>query len=153
MRTQPFPIRSVVATATVAVGLIVSPIVASAHTLHGAPKHAPSWHKLAPRAARASATHAPYQHHAPKGWPWGVTATDLRQWSRVSICEEGGNWSVRGSLYSGGLGITNHNWTYYSRGLGFPANAADATPVQQVAVAKRINKGYAVPDQHGCHSW
>ena len=92
-------------------------------------------------------------HHHLKGWPWGVTKSDIIAWSKVSVCEEGGNWHVRGSLYSGGLGITNHNWTYYSRGMGFPANAADATPVQQIAVAKRLNKGYNVPDQKGCHSW
>jgi len=104
--------------------------------LHGTPKHAPIVH-----------------HKRPHGWPWGVTAADIQAWSRVSICEEGGNWHVRGSLYSGGLGITNHNWTYYSRGMGFPASAADATPVQQIAVAKKINGGYGVPDQHGCHSW
>lgn len=114
--------------------------------LHGLPK-------VAHHPKRPLSTSAQPVHHAPKGWPWGVTASDLREWSRVAMCEEGGNWTVRGSLYSGGLGITNSNWQYFSRGLGFPANAADATPVQQVAVAKRINAGYAVPDQNGCHAW
>jgi len=114
--------------------------------LHGTPKHNP--------VTTTTVAHtAPVVHHKPSGWPWGVTSTDLREWSRVAMCEEGGNWKVRGSLYSGGLGITNSNWRYFSRGMGFPANAADATPVQQVAVAKRINAGYGVPDQHGCHSW
>ena len=89
----------------------------------------------------------------PKGWPWGVTQNDLRMWSKVNICEEGGNWHVRGSIYSGGLGMRNDVWSYYSRGMGFSASAADATPVQQVAVAKKINTGYGVPDQNGCHAW
>jgi len=104
-------------------------------------------------AASNSAQASTNRHRPPHGWPWGVTAADVRAWSKVAVCEEGGNWHVRGSLYSGGLGITNHNWAYYSRGMGFPANAADATPIQQIAVAKRINRGYAVPDQGGCHSW
>ena len=82
-----------------------------------------------------------------------VTPTDIAMWSRVAMCEEGGNWHVRGSKYSGGLGILNSNWTAYSRGMGLPANAADATPVQQIAVAKKINAGYAVPDQRGCGAW
>ena len=93
---------------------------------------------------------------APKpvnGNPYGVTAADVVAWTRVAICEQGGNWYVRGSMYSGGLGISNYNWSYYSRSMGVPASAADATPIQQIAVAKRINAGYQVPDQHGCAAW
>ena len=86
-------------------------------------------------------------------YPYGVTPADVAAWTKVAICEEGGNWHVRGSKYSGGLGILNSNWTYYSRGMGLPASAADATPIQQIAVAKKINAGYAVPDQHGCAAW
>jgi hypothetical protein len=82
----------------------------------------------------------------------------MAKWAKVNICEEGGRWRIRGSLYSGGLGMTNHNWTYYSHGLGFPASAADATPEQQVFVAIRIQHlggaGDYVPDQEGCgHGW
>jgi len=134
------------ATSVVGHGRLVSTPVTTASAL----VHSVSYTKKSPKF------HGPLHqghHFRTRGWPWGVTASDLRQWSRVSICEEGGNWHVRGSLYSGGLGITNYNWTYYSRGMGFPANAADATPVQQIAVAKKINRGYAVPDQHGCHAW
>lgn len=150
-------IRSLIAVSVVAIGaVLLQPAGASAPhhsnfhgSLHGAPKHAPVTTVVHTPVAHKP----PVVHHAPKGWPWGVTATDLREWSRVASCEEGGNWHVRGSLYSGGLGITNSNWRYFSRGMGFPANAADATPVQQVAVAKRINAGYGVPDQYGCHAW
>ena len=87
------------------------------------------------------------------GNPYGVTAADVAAWTRVAVCEEGGNWHIRGGMYSGGLGISNTNWTYYSRGMGVPANAADATPIQQIAVAKKINAGYQVPDQYGCAAW
>ena len=87
------------------------------------------------------------------GNPYGVTVVDIAAWSRVATCEEGGNWHVRGGMYSGGLGISNTNWAYYSRGMGPPASAADATPIQQIAVAKKINAGYAVPDQYGCAAW
>jgi hypothetical protein len=86
-------------------------------------------------------------------YAYGVTPADVAAWTRVAICEEGGDWHVRGYKYSGGLGILNTNWTYYSRGMGLPASAADATPIQQIAVAKRINAGYAVPDQNGCAAW
>jgi hypothetical protein len=86
-------------------------------------------------------------------YAYGVTPLDVQQWSRVNICEEGGNWHIRGSMYSGGLGISNTNWLYYSRGMGLPYSAADATPIQQIAVAKKINAGYSVPDQNGCAAW
>jgi hypothetical protein len=89
----------------------------------------------------------------PPIYAYGVTPYDVYQWSKVNVCEEGGNWHIYGSVYSGGLGISNYNWTAYSRGMGLPANAANATPTQQIAVAKKINAGYTVPDQHGCAAW
>jgi len=155
MRLHLSSIRSAVAVATVAIGFIVIQ-PASASTSHHQPHFRGPLHGTPKHDAVTTTTVAhkpPVVHHKPSGWPWGVTATDLAQWSRVAMCEEGGNWQVRGSLYSGGLGITNSNWRYFSRGMGFPANAADATPVQQVAVAKKINAGYGVPDQNGCHAW
>ena len=86
-----------------------------------------------------------------------VLPSVMAQWRKVNICEEGGNWRVRGSLYSGGLGITNRNWAHFG-GYQFAQNAADATPEQQVVVARRIeaSAGYPnyVPDQYGCgHGW
>ena len=105
--------------------------------LHGTPKH----------GVKKVATPKPVHKH----WPYSVTPADVEAWSRVNICEEGGNWHVRGSIYSGGLGIRNDVWAYYRRGLNVPANAADATIIQQIAVAKRIQTH--VPDQHGCAAW
>lgn len=110
------------------------------------------------RSSRRPAFHAPL-HGTPKHLAIAryvmPSAVVIAQWQKVAVCEEGGNWRVRGSLYSGGLGITNHNWTYFSRGLGFPASAADAAPWQQVIVAERIEGGSGyVPDQKGCGgSW
>jgi len=79
-----------------------------------------------------------------------VTPEVMATWEKVAICEEGGNWAVRGSTYSGGLGISNVNWVAYG-GTQFAANAADATPEEQVIIARRIQLN--PPDQYGCASW
>jgi hypothetical protein len=74
----------------------------------------------------------------------------MAAWTRVAICEEGGNWHVRGPRFSGGLGISNDNWVHFG-GRQFAWNASTATPRQQVTVAMRIQRD--PPDQDGCHSW
>jgi hypothetical protein len=76
-----------------------------------------------------------------------VSAADIVQWSRVAMCEEGGNWHVRGPRFSGGLGISNANWRIYG-GTQFASNAGLATPEQQIVIAKRIQRN--PPDQYGC---
>lgn len=58
-------------------------------------------------------------------------------WRCVNRAEEGGHWSVRGARYSGGLGIMNAAWAEY-RPASYPASAADASPAEQVAVARKI---------------
>ena len=79
-----------------------------------------------------------------------VSDAVMAEWAKVAMCEEGGNWHVRGSAYSGGLGISNHNWVAYG-GAQFAYSAADATPEQQVFVAERIQAN--PPDQNGCAAW
>jgi transglycosylase-like protein len=75
----------------------------------------------------------------------------MMEWRRVAMCEEGGNWHVRGPLFSGGLGISDSNWVYFG-GRQFASNASLATPVEQVIVAMRIQSN--PPDQNGCTgSW
>jgi hypothetical protein len=74
----------------------------------------------------------------------------MAQWNKVAMCEEGGNWHVRGATYSGGLGISNYNWGAYG-GTQFAYSAADASPEQQVIVAQRIQTN--PPDQNGCKAW
>ena len=107
-------------------------------------------------SSRRPAFHAPLhgtpKHRQAHNWTMPSAAV-MAQWQKVAVCEEGGNWHVRGSIYSGGLGVRNSNWTYFSRGLGFPASAADAAPWQQVIVAQKIEGGSFVPDQHGCAAW
>ena len=76
----------------------------------------------------------------------------MAKWEKVAQCEQGGNWHVRGPIYSGGLGITEVNWMAYG-GWIYGAEYA-ATPAEQVAIAIKIQalNGYAgyVPHQNGC---
>ena len=76
----------------------------------------------------------------------------MAKWKKVNICEEGGNWHVRGPVYSGGLGILEVNWMKYG-GWMYGAEYA-ATPAEQVTIAMKIQAthGYSgyVPDQYGC---
>jgi hypothetical protein len=74
----------------------------------------------------------------------------MAKWSKVAICEEGGNWKIVGPRFSGGLGISNVNWDHYG-GRQFAANAGLATPEQQVVIAMRIQRN--PPDQFGCAAW
>jgi hypothetical protein len=77
-----------------------------------------------------------------------VTPEEFAAWSKVNVCEEGGNWHVSGSEYSGGLGISNTNWTNYG-GEFFSPTGAGATPKEQIVIAMRIQKN--PPDQNGCN--
>ena len=84
----------------------------------------------------------------------GVTDYQRAAWDRVNICEEGGRWNVHGAVFSGGLGFTNTNWTQLNS-FGYPANAGDATPEEQIRVAVAFAVRYwgnpnAAPDQSGC---
>jgi hypothetical protein len=84
----------------------------------------------------------------------GVTNFQLAAWDRVNMCEEGGRWNVDGPLYSGGLGFSHANWSQFNT-FGYPADAADATPEQQIRVAVAFAVRYwgnpnAAPDRSGC---
>lgn len=79
-----------------------------------------------------------------------VTPAQRAAWDRVAMCEEGGNWTVDGGRFSGGLGITRANWVIFG-GLQYAPRAALATPDQQIMVAERIQSN--PPDQNGCASW
>jgi hypothetical protein len=91
------------------------------------------------------------------GSPWGydgITAFQRAAWTRVNMCEEGGAWNVQGAEYSGGLGFSHASWDRFNT-FGFPADAADATPDQQIRVAVAFASAYwgdpnAAPDQQGC---
>jgi len=90
------------------------------------------------------------------GNPAGDTVTDFQRaaWDRVNMCEEGGVWNVDGPVYAGGLGFSRANWAEFNT-FGFPADAAAATPDQQIQVATQFALHYygsvnAAPDQNGC---
>ena len=78
----------------------------------------------------------------------------MAEWDKVNQCEEGGNWSVDGPTYSGGLGFSHANWSQFNT-FGYPSDAAFATPAQQVWVAVQFaihyyGNAYWAPDQNGC---
>ena len=87
----------------------------------------------------------------------GVTDYQRAAWNRVNMCEEGGRWNVDGSVYSGGLGFSHANWNQFNT-FGYPSDAANATPDQQIRVAVAFAVAYlgspnAAPDQNGCSSY
>ena len=82
-----------------------------------------------------------------------VPRSIVLKWEKVAVCETGFNWTLRGPLYSGGLGVTNYNWIAYG-GKQFANNAADASPEEQIYIATKINSSGYVPDQGGCgYGW
>jgi hypothetical protein len=79
-------------------------------------------------------------------WVDPVTPTERAEWDKVNMCEEHGNWHVRGT-YSGGLGISEANWYAYGGQRDFGDEWA-ASPDQQIVVAMRMQR--YPPDQNGC---
>ncbi len=64
-------------------------------------------------------------------------------WDAIAACETGGNWSMRGSRYSGGLGFYNGTWSSFGGGQ-FASNAGLATREQQIVVAERVYHRYGL---------
>jgi hypothetical protein len=58
-------------------------------------------------------------------------------WDRIAACETQGDWSMRGSTFSGGVGFSNAAWDDWG-GREFAPNAGQATREQQIIVAERI---------------
>jgi hypothetical protein len=80
---------------------------------------------------------------------------DIAIWIAMGRCEQPGDgwmgvrWSHRGPTYQGGLGFWYGTWDAYKRGTSAENidNAGDATPMQQIEVARRVR------DAHGYHAW
>ncbi len=94
---------------------------------------------------------------APAASGTGITDLQRQLWYHVNSCEEGGAWNVDGSRFSGGLGFTHANWNRFNT-FGYPANAAFATPDQQIRVAVAFAVAYwgspnAAPDTNGCSGY
>jgi hypothetical protein len=83
-----------------------------------------------------------------------VTPQDVVAWNKVAWCETHANWSAHGGgVFHGGLGIRPYNWVYFG-GLFFAPHAYEASPKEQIFIAKKIQQGFSVPDQNGqCRGW
>jgi hypothetical protein len=89
----------------------------------------------------------------PNGVTDTVTPLERTEWYRVQNCEEGpgtSEWQTDGGTYAGGLGISRAAWSEYNT-YGFPADAAQASPDEQIMVAERIQSD--PPDQGSCAAW
>lgn len=64
-------------------------------------------------------------------------------WDGIASCETGGNWGMRGSSFSGGLGFANSTWRSFGGGE-FAPNAGMASREQQIAVAERVYARYGL---------
>lgn len=62
---------------------------------------------------------------------------DPSYWDRMARCETGGNWSMTGPSYSGGVGFYNKTWDAWG-GREFADKAGNATREQQIIVANRV---------------
>ena len=64
-------------------------------------------------------------------------------WDGIAGCETGGNWQMRGSTFSGGLGFANSTWSGFG-GREFAPNAGMASREQQIVVAERVYARYGL---------
>jgi hypothetical protein len=64
-------------------------------------------------------------------------------WDGIARCETGGNWSMQGPRYSGGLGFANSTWDAFG-GREFAPNAGLASREQQIVVAERVHARYGL---------
>jgi hypothetical protein len=67
-------------------------------------------------------------------------------WDAIAVCETGGNWSMQGPRYSGGVGFANTTWNGFG-GREFAPNAGQATREEQIVVAERVH------DEYGLSGW
>lgn len=89
--------------------------------------------------ARAHRARIAYQRWA-YDWAWWQWMPD--KWQRVGACETGygkrpGNFRWNSGTYQGFVGFYYGSWDAY-RPAGYPAEAYQATPRQQMVVAERI---------------
>jgi len=79
-----------------------------------------------------------------------VTPLEFQEWSRVTVCEEGGNWHGGAPDYDG-LGESAKNWVD-NGGQRFAPAGYEATPDEEIIEAELIQKD--PPDQNGsCEPW
>ncbi|GAA1988228.1 transglycosylase family protein [Kitasatospora viridis] len=67
-----------------------------------------------------------------------ASAASTATWNAVAQCESTGNWSINtGNGFYGGLQFTPSTWAAYG-GTQYAAQANQATPAQQIAVAEKV---------------
>jgi hypothetical protein len=91
-----------------------------------------------------------------------VTPAERTAWDAIQNCEEGpgtAGWASSGPVYVGGLGFLWATWDQYNV-YGFPTDAAEASPDQQIMVAQNVVDHlaggvvpYAAPNCVGYHGW
>ena len=72
-------------------------------------------------------------------------------WDGIARCETGGNWSMHGASFSGGLGFYNGTWNAFGGGQ-FASNAGSASREQQIVVAERVYARYGLSGW-GCRAY
>lgn len=92
--------------------------------------------RVAAAAAAAAAQAAAAQAAA-------LTSHTGVNWDAIARCETAGNWSMRGSRFSGGLGFANTTWRAFGGGE-FASNAGLASREQQIVVAERVYARYGL---------
>lgn len=127
---------------------LILPTSAHAHKGHSAPvSHAES----SSTSTTTTSTTVP---------PPLVAPEIMAKWSKVAWCESHQRWyQVHPGVhaFSGGIGMRNDVWWEYG-GRQFAEYSGQATPEQQVFIARRVQASAGipeyVPDQTGCNgSW
>ena len=72
-------------------------------------------------------------------------------WDGIARCETAGNWQMRGSSFSGGLGFYNGTWNSFG-GRQFAPNAGMASREQQIVVAERVYARFGLSGW-GCRAY
>ncbi|MGZ6005068.1 MAG: transglycosylase family protein [Candidatus Saccharimonadales bacterium] len=72
-------------------------------------------------------------------------------WDGIARCETGGNWSMQGPSYSGGLGFYNGTWNGFG-GQEFAPNAGQASREEQIVVAERVYAKFGLSGW-GCRAY
>jgi len=90
----------------------------------------------AARAAAAARQHALAARAAAPRYV-GSTAGITAVWRALAQCESSGNWHDTAGEYEGGVQLLNSTSLAYGGGV-YARHAYDATPIEQVTVARRL---------------
>lgn len=73
-------------------------------------------------------------------------------WSRVNVCEEGGNWNAYGYYYPDALGISRAAWVFFG---GLITKTYRPSIRDQIIIGDKVIHYYhiPIPDKEGCHAW